>query len=127
MQWGGSVFELLSSILAFISRSDPSAAERMTRQIVSAIRWPEVFLVSGRVVPEHGFDDFRKITVRPYRVISQRQDALIEIMTARHSARQLDDLPVSRPRAEGRPSQCAMLPHQSPRYRPSMASAHRAP
>lgn len=50
------------------------------------------FPLSGRVVPEIGREDIREIILSPYRIIYKTCRASCEILSVRHSRRQIKSL-----------------------------------
>jgi addiction module RelE/StbE family toxin len=79
----------LQEIFEYISRNNPAAAERATREIVARIERIANFPRSGRIIPELNRENLREIRYKSYRVAYRIVDSahLIEVARIWHSAR----------------------------------------
>ena len=77
----------LRSIHDFIKRDSPFYAKRVTQEIIQRTEKIERFPNLGKVVPEIGDDAIREIPVYSYRIIYERGENDIYILTVVHRRR----------------------------------------
>ena len=79
----------LESLVAFISRDNPQAAERFGYAIIEKTENLQEYPFFGRVVPEFKIETVREVIHRPYRVVYRVHEdrKRIEILRVWHAAR----------------------------------------
>ena len=93
--WTNHATADLVEIYAFIARDSVRYAQQMvdriTRRSIQLAKFPD----SGAVVSKFARDDIREVLEGSYRLIYQRTESQIAVLTVLHGARKLTDLPAS--------------------------------
>ncbi len=89
--WSESSVEDLRAIKEYISRDSEYYAIQFTDKIISSVEHLSLLPKMGRKVPEADDDNIREIILRPYRIIYQLQENMVNIVTILHSARDLSN------------------------------------
>jgi addiction module RelE/StbE family toxin len=79
----------LGGIVRFISRDNPTAAEKTGFTLIETAEKLSEFPFVGRVVPEFKIETLREIIHRPYRIVYRvrEEQKTIEILRIWHAAR----------------------------------------
>jgi len=87
--WSPDALNHLEHLVRFISRDNPEAAARLGNDIISKVLLLENFPRLGKIFREAGRDTLREISVPPYRVFYEINDAgqQIEVISIWHGAR----------------------------------------
>jgi toxin ParE1/3/4 len=90
--WTKPALDSLLSIVRYIMRDDPVAAQRFGTAVKSKTTRLASFPESGRVVPEFPTAGLREIVAGNYRIIYRHlpDKKSVEILTVRHAARLLE-------------------------------------
>ncbi len=88
--WSPEALNQLSDLVRFISRDNPTAAEKLGNAIIEEILLLGKFPRTGKKFLKLDRDDVREISLPPYRIIYQIHDhrTTVSITTIWHSARQ---------------------------------------
>ncbi len=81
--------EDLASLVLFIARDNPSAAERFGLALIGKLKLLREHPMLGRVVPERAEPNLREIMHHPYRIVYRvrEREQLIEVLRFWHGAR----------------------------------------
>jgi plasmid stabilization system protein ParE len=93
--WSEQARDDLQSIVLFIARDHPPAAESFGFRLMSKVDVLAQFPLIGRVVPEENDETVREIVLRPYRIIYKvlAQKQMVAITRVWHGARGEPDIP----------------------------------
>ena len=91
VHWTRQAREDLRQIRAFIARDTPLTAAAFVRRLRASVDRIRSFPEFGQVVPELGHHDIREILHGSYRIIYRSRTEGVDILTAYHSSRLLDD------------------------------------
>jgi addiction module RelE/StbE family toxin len=76
--------ERAAEIAEYISRDNPTAAEKWIETVFSKVEQLKSFPKSGRIVPEINSKDFRELIYGNYRIIYRVEKTPVSILTIRH-------------------------------------------
>ena len=82
--WSPLAIDRASEIAEYIAQDKPSAAEKQINAVFSKVEQLKSSHEIGRVVPEIGNDQFRKLIYGNYRIIYRIEKKQISILTIRH-------------------------------------------
>jgi len=82
--WSPLAVERAAEIAEYISRDNPTAAEKWVDTVFSKVEQLKSFPESGRIVPEINSKDFRELIYGNYRIIYRVEKTQISILTIRH-------------------------------------------
>src|SRR4051794_38763113 len=91
--WQKSALDEVDDIGRRIAHDSFQAAVAFVTDVFPAVDVLELFLRSGRIVPEHKLDDVRELFVQVYRMIYRVTDDEVEVLTVQHGARRLGEIP----------------------------------
>lgn len=85
----------LESIVRFIARDNPVAAERFGNKLRECVYPLAQFPQLGRVMPEKGDENIREIVLGSYRIFyrTKHEHRLIEVLRYWHAARGFPEIP----------------------------------
>ena len=90
IKWSPLSVDKLTSIVDYISKDQPTAAETLVNTIFQTLERLSEFPESGRIVPELENPKYREILVKNYRLIYSIVDNVIYILTIRHQMQLLN-------------------------------------
>ncbi len=90
IKWTPQALDDIEVIANFIARDSTYYARMFTIKVFEAVDRLELFLESGRIVPELNRKEVREVILGNYRVIYRVKEKIVEILTVYHSARLLD-------------------------------------
>ncbi len=82
--WSPLAVERAAEIAEYISRDNPTAAEKWIDTVFSKVQQLKSFPESGRIVPEINSKDFRELIYGNYRIIYRVEKTQVSILTIRH-------------------------------------------
>jgi len=82
--WSPLAVERAAEIAEYISRDNPTAAEKWIETVFSKVEQLKSFPESGRIVPEINSKDFRELIYGNYRIIYRAEKIQVSILTIRH-------------------------------------------
>lgn len=82
--WSPLAVERAAEIAEYISRDNPTAAEKWIDTVFSKVEQLKSFPESGRIVPEINSKDFRELIYGNYRIIYRVEKTQVSILTIRH-------------------------------------------
>ena len=82
--WSPLAVERAAEIAEYISRDNPTAAEKWIDTVFSKVEQLKSFPESGRIVPEINNKDFRELIYGNYRIIYRLEKIQVSILTIRH-------------------------------------------
>ncbi|RZB36064.1 MAG: hypothetical protein SRB2_02569 [Desulfobacteraceae bacterium Eth-SRB2] len=82
--WSPLAVERAAEIAEYISRDNPTAAEKWVDTVFSKVEQLKSFSESGRIVPEINSKDFRELIYGNYWIIYRVGKIQISIFTIRH-------------------------------------------
>jgi addiction module RelE/StbE family toxin len=82
--WSPLAVERAAEIAEYISRDNPTAAEKWVDTVFSKVDQLKSFPESGRIVPEINSKDFRELIYSNYRIIYRVEKTQVSILTIRH-------------------------------------------
>jgi addiction module RelE/StbE family toxin len=82
--WSPLAVERAAEIAEYISRDNPTAAEKWIDTVFSKVEQLKSFPESGRIVPEINSKDFRELIYGNYRIIYRVEKIQVSILTIRH-------------------------------------------
>lgn len=82
--WSPLAVERAAEIAEYISRDNPTAAEKWIETVFSKVEQLKSFPESGRIVPEINSKDFRELIYGNYRIICRVEKTQVSILTIRH-------------------------------------------
>ena len=82
--WSPLAVERAAEIAEYISRDNPTAAEKWIDTVFSKVEQLKSFPESGRIVPEINSKDFRELIYGNYRIICRLEKIQVSILTIRH-------------------------------------------
>lgn len=82
--WSPLAMERAAEIAEYISRDNPTAAEKWVDTVFSKVEQLKSFPESGRFVPEINNKDFRELIYGNYRIIYRVEKTQVSILTIRH-------------------------------------------
>lgn len=82
--WSPLAVERAAEIAEYISRDNPTAAEKWIETVFSKVEQLKSFPKSGRIVPEINSKDFRELIYGNYRIIYRVEKTQVSILTIRH-------------------------------------------
>jgi addiction module RelE/StbE family toxin len=82
--WSPLAVERAAEIAEYISRDNPTAAEKWIDDVFSKVEQLKSFPESGRIVPEINSKDFRELIYGNYRIIYRLEKIQVSILTIRH-------------------------------------------
>lgn len=82
--WSPLAVERAAEIAEYISRDNPTAAEKWIDTVFSKVEQLKSFPESGRIVPEINSKDFRELIYGNYRIIYRLEKIQVSILTIRH-------------------------------------------
>jgi len=93
--WSPLAVERAAEIAEYISRDNPTAAEKWVDTAFSKVEQLKSFPESGRIVPEINNKDFRELLYGNYRIIYRVEKTQVSILTIRHGKQVLpiDEIP----------------------------------
>ncbi len=92
VRWTSQALDDLESVCRYIERDSPRVAEAFAGRVFGLTDQLELFLRSGRILPELEREDIRELIVFNYRVIYLlTPDEVVHVLTVRHGARLLDE------------------------------------
>ncbi len=89
VKWTPQALEDVETIANFIARDSIYYARMFTIKVFEAVNRLELFVESGRIVPELNRKEIREVILGNYRIIYRVKDKVVEILTVYHSARLL--------------------------------------
>lgn len=92
IRWTEQAVEDLASIKSYIARDSAVLAQLVATRLFSAVGQLSMFPDSGRVVPERGDPSLRELVRPPYRIVYERGEDAVVILTIFHAARTFPDL-----------------------------------
>ena len=87
VRWTDQAVEDVCAIREFIERDSPRYARLVAEQLVVATEQLDLFLRSGRVVPEVGREDLRELIVGDYRIVYRIESETAVLLTVFRSSR----------------------------------------
>jgi toxin ParE1/3/4 len=85
--WAPQAIEDVEAIRVYVARDSAHYADLLVERIVSAVSRLESHPLSGRVVPEVGYESLREVIHGNYRIVYRVRQDLVEIATVFHGAR----------------------------------------
>jgi toxin ParE1/3/4 len=82
--WSPLAIDRASEIAEYIALDKPSAADQWITTVFSKVKQLESSPEIGRVVPEIGNEQFRKLIYGNYRIIYHIEKKQVSILTIRH-------------------------------------------
>ncbi len=82
--WSPLAVERAAEIAEYISRDNPTAAEKWIETVFSKVEQLKSFPESGRIVPEINSKDFRELIYGNYRIIYREKKTQVSLLTIRH-------------------------------------------
>jgi len=82
--WSPLAVERTAEIAEYISRDNPTAAEKWIDTVFSKAEQLKSFPESDRIVPEINSKDFRELIYGNYRIIYRVEKTQVSILTIRH-------------------------------------------
>jgi toxin ParE1/3/4 len=82
--WSPLAVERAADIAEYISRDNPTAAEKWIDTVFSKVEQLKSFPKSDRIVPEINSKDFRELIYGNYRIICRLEKIQVSILTIRH-------------------------------------------
>ncbi len=82
--WSPLAVERAAEIAEYISRDNPTAAEKWIDTVFSKVEQLKSFPESGRIVPEINSKDFRELIYGNYRIIYRAEKTQVSILAIRH-------------------------------------------
>jgi len=82
--WSPLAVERATEIAEYISRDNPTAAEKWIDTVFSKVEQLKSFPESGRIVPEINSKDFWELIYGNYRIIYRLEKMQVSILTIRH-------------------------------------------
>ncbi len=82
--WSPLAVERAADIAEYISRDNPTAAEKWIDTVFSKVEQLKSFPESSRIVPEINSKDFRELIYGNYRIIYRLEKIQVSILTTRH-------------------------------------------
>ncbi len=82
--WSPLAVERAADIAEYISRDNPTAAEKWIDTVFSKVEQLKSFPESDRIVPEINSKDFRELIYGNYRIIYRLEKIQVSILTIRH-------------------------------------------
>jgi len=82
--WSPLAMERAAEIAEYISRDNPTAAEKWIDTVFSKVEQLKSFPENGRIVPEINSKDFRELIYGNYRIICRLEKIQVSILTIRH-------------------------------------------
>ena len=82
--WSPLAVERAAEIAEYISRDNPTAAEKWIDSVFSKVEQLKSFPESGRIVPEINSKDFRELIYGNYRIVYRLEKIQVSILTIRH-------------------------------------------
>ncbi|MCJ7542353.1 MAG: type II toxin-antitoxin system RelE/ParE family toxin [Desulfobacterales bacterium] len=82
--WSPLAVERAADIAEYISRDNPTAAEKWIDTVFSKVEQLKSVPESGRIVPEINSKDFRELIYGNYRIIYRLEKIQVSILTTRH-------------------------------------------
>ena len=82
--WSPLAVERAAEIAEYISRDNPTAAEKWIDTVFSKVEQLKSFPENGRIVPEINSKDFRELIYGNYRIIYRLEKIQVSIFTIRH-------------------------------------------
>ncbi len=82
--WSPLAVERAADIAEYISRDNPTAAEKWIDTVFSKVEQLNSFPESDRIVPEINSKDFRELIYGNYRIIYRLEKIQVSILTIRH-------------------------------------------
>jgi len=82
--WSPLAVGRAAEIAEYISRDNPTAAEKWIDSIFSKVEQLKSFPESARIVPEINSKDFRELIYGNYRIIYRVEKTQVSILTIRH-------------------------------------------
>ena len=79
--WAEPAYQDLYAIAQYIAQDNPHAAKRWIAMLIKRTGQLEAFPESGRIVPELNRDDIRELIIKNYRIVYQRTDTTVTIVT----------------------------------------------
>ncbi len=95
VNWAPQALQDLEAICDHIARDAPGYAQAFADQAFEAAERLEIFLRSGRIIPEIEDEDLREIIFKGYRIMYIITGDEVDVLTVYHSAREFgpSDLP----------------------------------
>ena len=87
IRWAETAASDLESIHNYIRNDSPAYAQAVVSRLYAAVDQLRTFPDSGRVVPERSDPNLRELIRPPYRIVYQRCEGSVEILTVFHAAR----------------------------------------
>ena len=91
LYWTRQSREDLRAIRAHIARDAPATATAYVRKLRESVERLRQFPFSGQVVPELGREEIREVLRGEYCLIYRVSDGRVDILTAYHGSRILDE------------------------------------
>jgi addiction module RelE/StbE family toxin len=82
--WSPLAVERAAEIAEYISRDNPTAAEKWIDTVFSKVEQLKSFPEIGRIVPEINSKDFRELIYGNYQIIYRLEKIQVSIFTIRH-------------------------------------------
>ena len=90
MIWSPRAVDALAEAVRYIATENPGAATRWAEGLFEALDRLERFLLSGRMVPELGREEYRELLYGDFRVIYRVGSNACFLLTVVHGRRILD-------------------------------------
>ena len=87
IRWTEQAVEDLAGIKAYIARDSLMLAQLVVVRLYTAVDQLALFPDSGRIVPERNDPSLRELVRPPYRIVYERTDDQVVILTVFHAAR----------------------------------------
>ena len=92
IRWTAQAVEDLASIKSYIARDSAVLAQLVAARLYNAVDQLSAFPDSGRIVPERGDPSLRELVRPPYRIVYERGEDAVVILTIFHAARTFPEL-----------------------------------
>jgi toxin ParE1/3/4 len=87
IRWTEQAVEDLAGIKAYIARDSLMLAQLVVVRLYTAVDQLALFPDSGRIIPERNDPSLRELVRPPYRIVYERTDDQVVILTVFHAAR----------------------------------------
>jgi len=87
IRWTEQAVKDLAGIKAYIARDSLMLAQLVVVRLYTAVDQLALFPDSGRIVPERNDPSLRELVRPPYRIVYERTDDQVVILTVFHAAR----------------------------------------
>jgi len=87
IRWTEQAVDDLAGIKSYIARDSAVLAQHVSRRLYDAVDQLSVFPDSGRIVPDRGDPILRELVRPPYRIVYERTEDVVVVLTIFHAAR----------------------------------------